>query len=158
RRDARLRVLEDDHVLGGEPAVEERKRAQVPGRVRLALGDVLRRDDRLDAAREPGGADDGLDLRPGRTRDERDRYTGGRIAHGLTMWLGHARAVGDALAVERDPLLDHLVDVGVIVSEPGPHDLGIGAAGELVEVLLRGERLPVRGEELAVDRAQDRLV
>ena len=46
----------------------------------------------------------------------------------------------------------------MVAAEPGADDLRVGEAGELVEVLLRRQRLAVLGEELDEDLAQDRLV
>src|SRR4029077_18071084 len=67
-------------------------------------------------------------------------------------------AVGDGVAVEDDSLLDHGVDIRVLVSQPGPDDLRIRQAGQPVEVLLRRHRLAVLGEQPHEDLAQDRLV
>jgi len=72
--------------------------------------------------------------------------------------LGHRRSVGDGSHVARNPLVDHLGDVGMVGTEPGADDLRVGQAGEAIEVLLRRERLAVLGEELDEDLAQDRLV
>src|SRR5438128_1256211 len=46
----------------------------------------------------------------------------------------------------------------MVAAEPRADDLGIGETGQVVEVLLRRERLAVLGEELHEDLAEDRLV
>ena len=46
----------------------------------------------------------------------------------------------------------------MVATEPRTHDLRVGQAHKLVEVLLGGQGPPVLGEEVAEDLAEDRLV
>src|SRR5205085_9192559 len=55
-------------------------------------------------------------------------------------------------------LADDRLDVGMVLAEPRLHDLRIGEAGELVEVLLCRHRPPVLGEEVHEELAQQGLV
>ena len=99
-------------------------------------------------SREARGLDDRLDLGARGAGADRERYALGGVAHRLAHVLVHRRAVADRGAVALDALGDHRVDVGMIAPEPRADDLRVGEAGELVEVLLRRQRLAVLGEEL----------
>ena len=133
--DPGLRVLEDEDIACVEPAVEELECPEIAVGMRLAVLDVLGRDDRLEAAREPGRLDHGLDLGARRSGHDRERDALGGEAHGLTELGRDARAVGDRGAIAADPLLDHLVDVRMVAPEPRADDLGVREAGQDVEVL-----------------------
>ena len=104
---------------------------QVALGVRLAAHDVVGRNDRSKVPGEAGRLDDRLDLRTRRAGADRERHALGGVAHRFANVLVDRGAVSDRCAVAVHPLGDHLVDVGMILAEPRPHDLRIGEAREL---------------------------
>jgi len=150
---ARLAVLEGDRVGGlGAQQVE---RQQVALRIGLAILDVVGRDDRRDQASDPGRVKHRLDLRARCSRDHGHARTVGGYSHGRSGVLRNRRAVGHALPVARD-LLAH--ERRVVLAEPGAHDLRVGEADQLAEVLPLGQRLAFFREERLEDLAHDPFV
>ena len=107
---------------------------------------------------EPRRLEHRLDLGSGGARDDRNRDALRGVAHRLAHLVRDRRAVGGELPVAVDPALEHLAHRRMIRPEPGAHDLGVGQARELVEVLLGREGPVVFREELLEDRKEDRLV
>ena len=148
RADAMPASVSSKTVTSRRVDAEELERLQVALGIGLPLDDVVGADDAPQERREARRLDDRLDLGARGAGADRERHALGGVADGLARVLVHRRAVGDGGAVALDALGDHRVDVGVVAPEPGADDLGVGEACELVEVLLRRQRLAVLGEEV----------
>ena len=107
----------------------------------------------------PAPREDRLDLAPERAGDDCDRHARGRIARPPRAPRPRpSRRRADEREVAVDPLLDETRQLVALDAEPRADDRLLRVSGERAVVLLLGERTALLGEELAVHRAEDRLV
>ena len=119
------RVLECADLVAGH--VDQLERLEVSVRVRLAVLDVLGREDHVEHALEPGAGDHRLDLDPQRARHDAERYLAVRLAHRAAHVVRHGVAVAGANEVATEQLVEQL---GIVPPEPRLHDLRIREPGQ----------------------------
>ena len=144
------RVLEDEHVGGGERLrgvlVEEPQPGQVALRVGLSLLHVLGRHEHPEELPQPRHVEHGRDVATQGAGDDRHRHALGHPADELGRRRQHRRALGHRLQVELGAPLRHPRRQGRLVAvEVGQHplhDLDVRVAGELLEVELPRRRRP----------------